>query len=512
MLLTEQEAASRQVAREKLRYRNQFIMGPVHHEGLTGWKRYKVNEFLCLTAHPDLNVVQMERNGQSITLIGFILDPEHPHADNEDIFDSISQKIAHGSEPYESTYDYGGRWILIVGNNEQTILFNDAAGLRQVFYTNDKVSDSLWCASQPGILAEWFDLKVSEEAAEFIDSYEFRKNHEFRFPGYSTPFKEVQHLLPNHLLNLETRTCHRYWPDGPLEDLSPETAANAIGRTLCNLMRSASTRFELALSLTAGLDSRIVMAASKDVIGELSIMTVRQFDKPDDYMDVSLPAQLLSRLKLKHHVIKSSLIMDRDFLGIFFANTALAHPVYAPDAHAIMKYYGHGRVAVTGSASEIGRSSFKKQIQKSMDAEITPRDLAKLQKMGPNPLVIESYAQWLSGLGNLYNVHPLDLFEWEQGHGNWLAMCQLEFDIAWQDIFTPYNCRNLLKTMLSVKDEYRESPDYSLHRMVISNLWPELLEVPINPQPVQRKSLVDTIKSQIPYSIRQNLKQLLRRN
>lgn len=514
MPLTATPTAPSELCREDLAHRNQFILGPVHPEGLTGWKNYTVNESLCLTVHPDLQVEQMEANGQKITLLGFILDPERPRAGNEAILDSVLQSVARGKTPYESTYDYGGRWILIFGNSEQTLLFNDAAGLRQVFYTQDGMSDRFWCASQPGILAELLGLKISPEAAEFIDSYEFRKNHEFRFPGASTPYREIQHLLPNHLLNLETRRCHRYWPDGPLESLPPESAASSIGKTMCGLMQGASARFELALSLTAGMDSRIVMAASKDLIERLSIMTVRQLDKPEDYMDVAVPAQLLSRLKLEHHVVKSSLIMDREFLRIFQANTALPHPAYAPDAHAILKYYGHSRVAVTGSASEIGRSSFKKQIQKPKDAAITPEDLAKLQKMGPNRLVIDSYAQWLSGLGDLHNVHPLDLFEWEQGHGNWLAMCQLEFDIAWRDIFTPYNCRSLLKTMLSVKDEYRESPSYALHRMIISNLWPELLEVPINPQPVQKKSqsIVDTIKSYVPYSMRQQLKKFLHRN
>jgi hypothetical protein len=511
MSLLETGKASSEFKKEKLAYRNQFIMGPVHYERLPGWKKYRINHSLFLTAHPDLNVEQVEKNGQTLTLIGFILDPDHPHSSNEDILKTISDRLADQSKPYESTNTYGGRWILIVNKDKQTILFNDAAGLRQVFHTNNKIADSFWCASQPGILAELFNLKICEEAVEYIDSYEFRKNHEFRFPGYSSPYREINHLLPNHLLDLGARECHRYWPDRPLGTLSPEGAAKTIQKILCNLMQSASARFDLALSLTAGMDSRIVMAASRDLIDKLSIMTVRQLGKPDDYMDVSVPAQLLSRLKLEHHVLKSSLIMDKEFVRIFNSNTALPHGAYAPDAQAIIDFYGHSRVAVTGSASEIGRTSFKKQRQKPENAPVTAEDLAKLQKMGLQPFVLDSYNQWLSGLGDLYNVHPLDLFEWEQGHGNWLAMCQLEFDIAWQDIFTPYNCRKLLETMLSVKDEYRESPDYQLHKLLISNLWPELLDVPINPGPAQERGLWDSLKSHIPYSFRKQLKKVLHR-
>jgi hypothetical protein len=509
MSLTEKVVAPFTLDREKIRYRNQFVLGPACVDRLPGWKRYQVAGTLHLTAHPDLNVEQLEHRGQSVVLVGFMLDPDRPAAGNADILRSIAERMADGAQPHESTRDYGGRWILIAGNGDRAILFNDAAGLRQVFYTNEMCSDGFWCASQPGMLAELLGLEMSEEALDFIDSYEFRKYHEFRFPGDSSPYRAVRHMLPNHLLDLGSRVCRRYWPDRPLATLPPEAAAERIGGILRGLMQSASNRFELALSLTAGLDSRIVMAASRELIHRLRIMTIRQLDKPDDHMDVAIPARLLAKFNLAHEVVRSSLVMDREFLEVFYGNTALPHPVYAPDAYAIMKHGGHSRVVVTGSASEIGRTSFKQQVRKPDTEKIIAEDLAGLQKMGVNRLVIQSYDRWLKGLGNLHNVHPLDLFEWEQGHGNWLAMCQLEFDVAWQDIFTPYNCRKLLETMLAVSDRYREPPDYALHKMLVSNLWPELLEIPINPKPPQKKSFSETVRSHIPHVVKQQLKQFV---
>ena len=64
-------------------------------------------------------------------------------------------------------------------------------------------------------------------------------------------------------------------------------------------------------------------------------------------------------------------------------------------------------------------------------------------------------------------------------------MCQQEFDIAWQEIFSPYNCRLLLANMLSVKRKYRCAPNYVFHKELISNLWPEVLAEPVNPHRVQ---------------------------
>jgi hypothetical protein len=42
------------------------------------------------------------------------------------------------------------------------------------------------------------------------------------------------------------------------------------------------------------------------------------------------------------------------------------------------------------------------------------------------------------GFGDLYNFTMRDMLYWEQRAGNWLSMCQAEFDLAWKETFTPY--------------------------------------------------------------------------
>jgi hypothetical protein len=235
-------------------------------------------------------------------------------------------------------------------------------------------------------------------------------------------------------------------------------------------------------------------------------MTVRQIDKPDNYPDVTIPSLLFSKLGLKHDVVKSSLILNDEFVEIFKKNVTLAHYIYAPDAQAILNHYNLSKVAVTGSASEIARSSFRSKLNKPRTEKVTAQDLATLQAMGGNQFAISSFEKWLSGLGEIYNLDVLELFEWEQGHGNWLAMCQLEFDIAWKDIFTPFNCRSLLINMLSTKEKYRKSPKYELFEKLILNLWPEVLSVPINPH--KNKKFSSLVKSYIIYLVKRKFRQI----
>lgn len=486
-----------EISPEKLLYPNQFILGSHYVERLSSWQRVQIKRSIYITAHPDLKVNQIVCGDKSLTLLGFMLDPQYPEANNLDILNTLIGKLSTCDTFFEHTYTFGGRWILIVDDGKEIRLFNDAVGLRQVFYTDVGMTGELWCASQPGIIAELCDLQMDSEAIDFIDSYEFRTNPEFRWPGNSSPYKEIKHLLPNHYLNLKTGRCFRYWPDKPLTGIKFNEALERTASILQGLMKSAAYRFDLAISITAGLDSRVVLAASKPISDSVYFMTVRQIGKPENHPDVRIPFQILSRLGLKHDVVKSSLIMDDEFVKVFKKNVPVPHYIYAPDAQAILNYYGKSKVAVTGSTSEVSRSSFRALLNKPLNEKLTIWDFASLQNMGKNQFALSHYEVWLSTLGNIYNLDVLNLFEWELDDGNWLANCQLEFDIAWRDIFTPFNCRDLIITILSVEKRYMQAPEYEFHKGLILKLWPEVLSFPVNPHKNKKKGLYTLLKSYV---------------
>ena len=345
----------------------------------------------------------------------------------------------------------------------------------------------MWVGSQPGILAECLGFDMGEAALGFTESLNFRTHEEYRWPAASTPFKETRHLLPNHYLDLRTGQDVRYWPQAPLESISLITAVDRLAHLLPGLTKAAAMRFDLALGITAGWDSRLVLAASHEIKDKLDYLTVRQGRMPDTANDIVISARLLARLGLAHTVIKALPYMSAKFSYRFKRSVYMAHDHYGGDAEAILTWSRHRKVAMTGSGAEIGRCSFRAEIPDSDRRRITAQDLARLQGMGDSPFVIEAFEDWLGGLGDRHGCKLLDLFEWEQGHGNWLAMTQLEFDSAWQDIFTPYNCRDVLVTLLSVEERYRKKPDFLLYRMAIERLWPEVLEEPINPQPPAKR-------------------------
>ncbi len=490
---------------DNLLYRNQFVLGHRYRGELRSWKRLKVGKSWYLTVHPDLNTCQVASDNIVITLLGYLIDPRDSEARDEEILRRIIRDMPGPDGFAAATSSYGGRWALIIADRGSTLLFNDAAGLRQIFYSHPGSTGEMWCASQPGLIASHLKLDLDPLAVDFVDSYAFRKNREFRWPGHSTLYRQIDHLLPNHCLELETGTVRRYWPVRALAASSPEQAMEKAAPLLQGLMNGISMRFPLALSITSGIDSRIVLASSRGLKEGFRTMTVRQIDMPEDHADITIPKLLAKRFDLSHDIVKSSLLMDDGFVSVFKRNVPAPHYIYAPDAQAILRHYGQARVAVTGSASEIARSSFRTQLRRPVGEPVTAQDLARLQGMGVHPFAVESFSEWLGGIGDLHGIDMLDLFEWEQGHGNWLAMCQLEFDIAWKDIFTPFNCRELLEILLSADRACRIEPGYELFEGLIRRLWPELLTIPINPHRDKKVSLISAIRT----GLRRRLARLL---
>ena len=134
-----------------------------------------------------------------------------------------------------------------------------------------------------------------------------------------------------------------------------ETAALFRGQ-----MDAARRRWPLALLVTAGSDSRLLLAACRDFIDDVVCVTidVQGFD-PDD---VATPGRLAESLGFSHEVVVASQSPTPDFWPRYLADSPGALPQYAANAEALSRVV-NDRVAITGhrpgyrSASIAGRAS-----------------------------------------------------------------------------------------------------------------------------------------------------------
>lgn len=381
----------------------------------------------------------------------------------------------------EATFRLGGRWLLIAQQGNHSFLFNDPMGLRQAFYTDKERTDgNLWVMSQAGMAAERLGLTMDPLARDYVNRRLSKGHTEYMWPGSSSPFREIRHLLPNHYLDLGTGCCYRFWPNEPLVPLTFDEAVERLSKRLPQLIEAAANRFDLVLGMTAGIDSRLVLAASKSIRQELSYVSVKQVGMQTDHADLMIPANLLRKLELPHEVIHVQPGMSDAFREVYDKSVFLAHAHYGPDAEALLGHFGRAKVAVTGSGSEICRGDARFGIS-FLENKPSPEFLAREHIGGLHPFTIQNVQEWCAAAPHDCGIELLDLFEWEQGSGNWLAMTQLEFNIAWRDIFTPFNCRDVLISLLAVPEQYRVSPACRIYHELIGRLWPEVMNEPVNP-------------------------------
>jgi len=472
--------------RERLLFRRQFILSPRFLEGFPTWQRLEVRPTIRLTVHPDLPVCRVERSGRSVTLLGYVLDPYEARATDADIVNRLLRHVESGETRknlLRQTNPFGGRWILIVDDGRDPWLFNDPCGYRQVFYTH-ATAHGVWCASQPGLLAEVLDFPVDLEASAFIRAYR-RREPEYWWPGDSTLYKEVRHLLPNHYLDLRTGTPQRFWPDHEPPTRTLEGVVEENAHLLESLIESASHRFELALTVTAGRDTRLLLAASKAIWHRLYFFTTTHWHLTSDHPDVRIPSRLLPRLGLQHHVIESPSHMDREFREIYERNVSTAHDVYGPIAQGLFHQYPQDKVCMQGTGMPITYLAAPlRRMQKAAGKETSPKTLAWLMERGyglpsGHEFALKALDRWLSGADRT-GVDALDLFYWENREGNWAAMGQSEWDLV-QEAFVPFNCRLFLANALSVPEALRAMRWYTLQEKLTRHLRAEVLSEPINP-------------------------------
>lgn len=472
----------------RLLFRRQFIFAPQLLDAFTWLDLYytSVGKRFHLYSHPDLPVLQLEEDGAQLTLLGYMIDPFSPYKDDRQILRDLLDRLLSGGDVLIDSENFGGRWILIVDKLDDIILFSDACGLRQIYYYVSS-NGNIWCCPQSSILNKVLDLKLDKNIidnivnATFFNSKLFNGDDYF-FPGDLSEYVGLKKLLPNHFLNLVTGKIYRFWPHKPISESSLKEGVNSSSIILKNLLIGAASRFDLAFGITAGRDTRAILAACKDIKNEIYFYTLMFPPLGEKSSDITIPLKLMAELGLKYNVIDCMEEMDDRFRDIYSDNLSFARKKYGDLAFGMYKAYPMDKVNICGNCSEIARSFYHNYSYPK--GEITPYYLSMIGGWGRSKIAIEVLDSWLKDAKEIeskFNIRVLDLFYWEHRMGNWLAMNMVENDIV-QEHFLPFNNRLLLTTLLSVNEKYRSSPDYVLYSDIMSFLWPEVLSKPINPK------------------------------
>ncbi|MDD4869864.1 MAG: hypothetical protein PHR77_04830 [Kiritimatiellae bacterium] len=470
------------MADSNLLFRRQFLLTPDACSSLSHWQHIHVGIF-HIYAHPDvqLSTVTSADTNVTLSLVGYIIDPNFPERSNTDVLNTIASL----GDSVENISDYlcalSGRFVLILTTAKETLLFHDPCGLRTVYYT--KYEGKVFVGSQPYIFKQVMPLKDGELFSSFFRSSYAKRNIEYWIPSGCSLFEEVHHLIPNHYLRLSTLEQIRYWPKRILLQKRVDEVITDASDLLKKLMIAANNRFKLALPVTAGWDSRILLSASKSISREIYFYTLQYRNLNSRSSDIKIPAELLRSLGLRHNLIDCRKTISDEFIEIYRRNSPLAHiEDWGKIAYGMIDKYPQDRVAIKGNCSEIARSFYYKY---GFHRPIISPDqiVALVNGWQTIPFVRDQIFTWYNQAIEVAaetNMDILDLFYWEHRMGSWQAQSQLEWDIV-QEAYTPFNHRGLLELMLGVSTNLRSAPNYSLYKMMFKLLWPEVMKQPINP-------------------------------
>lgn len=463
-----------------LLFRRQFVLTDRPCPDLAHWTQ-RAFDTRRLYVHPDveLTAATSHRNASAV-LIGYALDPAHPERSNRDVLDDLLTCVDGPGQVARYLRRLSGRFVLVITLGDDTLAFHDPCGLRSVFYVQR--DGRLHLGSQPSILQRAVRLEGTKTLRLYQRS-QYSRRLEAWLPAGCGLYKGVGQLLPNHFLRLSTATQQRYWPDRPIVRRNADEAAVEAANLLRRVVLAARARFELALPLTAGRDSRLILAACRDIAQEVFYYTLQYRELVPSSWDIAVPAKLLRSLGLGHHVIDCRQPIDPAFAEVYAASNALAQvDDWGTIASAMRSAYPDRRVCLKGNCAEICRCAYYKT---GKHAPITNASDLVSRIAGGNelPFVLEQMDGWFSQAqpaAKAAGMDILDLFYWEHRMGSWQAQSQREWDLV-QETFSPFNHRQLLETMLGVPVGSRCAPDYALYHRMFQALWPAVLCQPLNP-------------------------------
>ena len=443
---------------------------------------------LRVYAKAPLKVSHYASEHAEVAVIGCILDPLHPEATEVDIVERLARECMTREDFFVRSQPFCGRFVMLFRDVAGLVVTGDACHRRQILY--GRVDGALVLTSSEMLFLHAFrtELQMSDLKREFIADPSFERT-ECSWYGEDAIDDRLSRLLPNHYLDVAALEPHRL-PYTPAAGVTrePEILDYAV-QMLRGTYHAAGRRYKIMQPLTAGWDSRVLLAASKNIASGIQYYL---FERPGiTDADVRVARQLCDELGLQFQAIRPSKLRD-DFLSVFKPEHVL--PRLGSKAENVQHHYDQRYAADTvntnGNSAEVARCVYGyTRLPVTLDMVCMCTGFRRSQ-----PFVAKALNAWYPSARRYAKENGLfllDLFYWEQRMGVWGSLYPFEQDISNEEI-SPYNNRSLLNTLVHVTAKKRKAPDFSFYRQLAGALWPEVLSAPVNPDTTRMQKLINS--------------------
>ncbi len=443
------------------------------------WSVYQRTHW-WLAVHPSLPVIEVL--GKNYSSLGYILG--YPiNLSGELISGPIHFPVDHTStncimKLESSLYELGGRFAAMFITHDSERFYLDPSGsLSAVFSLNDPI-----VASTTALIARFEDCEENLELNKAFDI----PNKDRWYPFGLTPRKKVDRLLPNHFLDLIKWKPIRHWPAGEIpEDGNIQKSVSGIAAIVKNNIAAVAKTHPVYMALTAGRDSRMLLACARENQEHIHFYTIKRADTRG-VLDNGIASRIAKERGLKHITLNFEQATESELNGwLFRTGNCVAGRTW--QNVRTLKKLDSNRVNLMGLAGEVGRGRYW-WLDDTESTPINLEDLVRRINFHGNriPFVDEVLSRvklWLESLPLKNTLTILDILYIESRIGCW-AMPQQYGHVDSKFRYAPFSHRKIFEYMLSIPYEYRY---YKLNSrwvdLLIANQWPELLKIPFN-QPI----------------------------
>lgn len=434
-----------------------------------------------LWVHPDLLTDHAGDCGCFVIVLGLAFDlSDVPGAS---MAANLLDCLRAGEDVFFAHLDRcAGRYAVIFGDADHPRIVHDAAAMRAVFHARD------------GGVAGSHAAVV--ETAQGGEPQRSDLMFDFGYPGFRTPFSRTRVLPPNQCLDVHTGAIRRYWPRERIGSRTVDDVAAEILETASEVTRRAAQQRPLHMALTAGLDSRAILAVLEHAGVEFDTYTY-SIDRKTRH-DVEFAPWFAEQRALTHRVLDVCDSVPAVARRVVAANY---WPHHARVASMLMRWLQDqpDSAVVTGHLLEIGGRGYQQQYRDGFAPPVSPGAMADiyLETMHPKTkraLTVEqrdAYRQQLLPIfaefmeetrflsGSVVGGMPsYNQFYWEFRMAAWHGPALVERDF-YAEALIPFNVRSIFAAMQTVT--FEEGRCGSVLFRLIERVDPTLLDVPINP-------------------------------
>lgn len=410
------------------------------------WKTKRLGRFF-LTHGPQLPVTAVMFGKDEAYLLGWPI-----HTSSENRYDP------------STIGDIGGRWALIT---RDYVLPDPLASYSMVYSADQKMV----AASSAVIPSEFL------EPDEALNSVLKLPESDHWYPFGLTPFSNLRRLLPEHILHLDVFTAIRK-PQCYPQALNDTDALKRVADNLRGITKELVSNVPATILATGGSDSRILLSATRG--SNVQLLT---FVTADSSTDVRVAKQLSALTGYEHKTIEIQRNQTNEQLWFEVVGRCVAGASLR--SAQIKLSLDPSRTYLKGIGGEVGRRTNYFRPGDDSRRTLSEEELVRRLNLPVSRILHEAARSWIDGLSGYRNVGELlEVAYRENRIGAW-ASPQLHGDSIHSLWLFPMNQQSIIHDLRFLGPDLktaRQSP-----HLIIDQLWPELLTVPINPLSTKAK-------------------------